>query len=95
MGAPNAQEYSLRQLGHLTSMLYPGDTWTAIGVGKFEMPLAYAAIANGGHVRARGRVAYPLVPRRALRYIRACLDARRYNCLRWASRTRTSTRTAP
>mmetsp|Transcript_13323 Transcript_13323/g.39676 ORF Transcript_13323/g.39676 Transcript_13323/m.39676 type:complete len:401 (-) Transcript_13323:33-1235(-) len=51
MGAPNAQEYSLRQLGHLTSMLHPGDTWTAIGVGKFEMPLAYAAIANGGHVR--------------------------------------------
>jgi len=51
MGAPNAQECSLRQLGHLISMLQPGDTWTSIGVGKFEMPLAYMAIAMGGHVR--------------------------------------------
>jgi len=52
MGAPGAQECSLRQLGHLTSMLQPGDTWTSIGIGKFEMPLAYMAIAMGGHVRA-------------------------------------------
>jgi len=51
MGAPGAQECSLRQLGHLVSMLEPGDTWTSIGVGKFEMPLAYMAIAMGGHVR--------------------------------------------
>lgn len=51
MGAPNAQECSLRQLGHLVSMLSPGDTWTSIGVGKFEMPLAYMAICMGGHVR--------------------------------------------
>ena len=36
---------------HLLSMLEPGDTWTSVGVGKFEMPLAYAAIAHGGHVR--------------------------------------------
>lgn len=51
MGAPGAQECSLRQLGHLVSMLEPGDTWTSIGVGKFEMPLAYMAIGMGGHVR--------------------------------------------
>lgn len=51
MGAPNAQECSLRQLGHLVSMIEPGDTWTSIGIGKFEMPLAYMAIAMGGHVR--------------------------------------------
>merc|ERR1711871_51801 len=51
MGAPNALECTLRQLGHLLSMLEPGDTWTSIGIGKFEMPLAYAAIAFGGHVR--------------------------------------------
>jgi len=51
MGAPGAQECSLRQLGHLISMLQPGDTWTSIGIGKFEMPLAYIAIAMGGHVR--------------------------------------------
>jgi len=51
MGAPGAQECSLRQLGHLISMMQPGDTWTSIGIGKFEMPLAYMAIAMGGHVR--------------------------------------------
>ena len=51
MGAPNAQECSLRQLGHLLSMIEPGDTWTSVGIGKFEMPLAHAAIAFGGHVR--------------------------------------------
>jgi len=51
MGAPGAQECSLRQLGHLIAMLQPGDTWTSIGIGKFEMPLAYMAIAMGGHVR--------------------------------------------
>merc|ERR1719326_992568 len=51
MGAPGAQECSLRQLGHLISMLEPGDTWTSIGIGKFEMPLAYMAISMGGHVR--------------------------------------------
>ena len=34
LGAPGAQECSLRQLGHLISMLEPGDTWTSIGVGK-------------------------------------------------------------
>lgn len=51
MGAPNAQACTIQQLGHLLSMLQPGDTWTSIGVGKFEMPLAYMAIAMGGHVR--------------------------------------------
>ena len=61
MGAPGAQECSLRQLGHLTSMLQPGDTWTSIGIGKFEMPLAYMAIAMGGHVRAVA----PQPPRRS------------------------------
>ena len=51
MGAPGAQECSLSQVGHLASMLREGDTWTSIGIGKFEMPLAYQAIAMGGHVR--------------------------------------------
>ena len=51
MGAPNAQECTARQLGHLLSMMRHGDTWTSIGIGKFEMPLAYMAIAEGGHVR--------------------------------------------
>jgi 3-keto-5-aminohexanoate cleavage enzyme len=51
MGAPGAQGCDIKNLAHLVSMLKEGDTWTSIGIGKFEMPLAYAAIAFGGHVR--------------------------------------------
>lgn len=51
MGAPGSQAMTLQQVGHLASMLQPGDTWTSIGIGKFEMPLAYMAICMGGHVR--------------------------------------------
>jgi len=51
MGAPGSQAMTLQQVGHLASMLKEGDTWTSIGIGKFEMPLAYMAICMGGHVR--------------------------------------------
>ena len=51
MGAPGAQGADLQQLGHLVSMVKPGDTWSTIGIGKYEMPLAATAIAMGGHVR--------------------------------------------
>lgn len=51
MGAPGAQGADLLQLGHLVSMVKPGDTWSTIGIGKYEMPLAATAIAMGGHVR--------------------------------------------
>ena len=47
MGAPNACECTAAARP-LLSMLEPGDTWTSVGVGKFEMPLAYAAIDMGG-----------------------------------------------
>merc|ERR1719310_2427052 len=42
---------TIENVAHMVSMLKEGDTWTSIGIGKFEMPLAYAAIAFGGHVR--------------------------------------------
>jgi 3-keto-5-aminohexanoate cleavage enzyme len=51
MGAPGAQGGDVRQLAHLVSLLHPGDTWSTIGIGKYELPLAAAAIAMGGHVR--------------------------------------------
>jgi 3-keto-5-aminohexanoate cleavage enzyme len=51
MGAPGAQCGSIQQLAHLVSMIQPGDTWSSIGIGKYEMPLAACAIAMGGHVR--------------------------------------------
>jgi 3-keto-5-aminohexanoate cleavage enzyme len=51
MGAPGAQGGDIRQLAHLVSMTQPGDTWSTIGIGKYELPLAATAIAMGGHVR--------------------------------------------
>ena len=51
MGAQGAQACDLRNLGHLVSLLEPGDTWNSIGIGKFSIPLAATAIMWGGHVR--------------------------------------------
>ena len=51
MGAPGAQGGDLQQLAHLVSLTEPGDTWSTIGIGKYELPLAATAIAMGGHVR--------------------------------------------
>ncbi len=51
LGAPGAQAATLQNLSHLVTMLQPGDTWSTIGVGKFSLPMAAAAIAMGGHVR--------------------------------------------
>lgn len=51
MGAPGAQGGDLCQLAHLVSKIQPEDTWSTIGIGKYEMPLAATAIAMGGHVR--------------------------------------------
>jgi 3-keto-5-aminohexanoate cleavage enzyme len=51
MGAPGGQGATIHHLSHLVTLLTPGDTWSTIGIGKFEMPLAATAIAMGGHVR--------------------------------------------
>uniref|UniRef100_A0A6U5NTN7 3-keto-5-aminohexanoate cleavage enzyme n=1 Tax=Grammatophora oceanica TaxID=210454 RepID=A0A6U5NTN7_9STRA len=51
MGAPGAQGATVHHLSHLVSLLTPGDTWSTIGIGKYSLPLATAAIALGGHVR--------------------------------------------
>lgn len=51
MGAPGAQGASIHHLSHLTSLLHTGDTWSTIGIGKYCLPMATAAIALGGHCR--------------------------------------------
>jgi 3-keto-5-aminohexanoate cleavage enzyme len=48
MGAPGAQCADLTQLAHLVSKVKDGDTWSVIGIGKYELPLAATAIAMGG-----------------------------------------------
>jgi 3-keto-5-aminohexanoate cleavage enzyme len=39
------------RLEFLLSTIPQNATWTVAGVGRFEMPLAKAAIEKGGHVR--------------------------------------------
>ncbi len=52
IGAPGAMPGTVRNLVFLADSLPPEATWTVAGIGKAEIPLAAAAIAMGGHVRA-------------------------------------------
>ena len=39
------------ELVHLVGMIPEGSTWSAFGIGKAHLPILYATIAMGGHVR--------------------------------------------
>jgi 3-keto-5-aminohexanoate cleavage enzyme len=51
LGVPGAMSASVRNLSFLVDSIPPDATWTVSGIGRFETPLAAAAIAMGGHVR--------------------------------------------
>lgn len=51
LGVPGALSGSEDRLDFLRSMLPPDATWMVAGIGRFELPLARAAIRRGGHVR--------------------------------------------
>jgi 3-keto-5-aminohexanoate cleavage enzyme len=51
MGVPGGITGYLRDLIYLSETVPPGSTWTVAGIGRFELPLAVAAIILGGHVR--------------------------------------------
>ncbi len=51
MGVPGAITGELRDLLYLVESIPAGCTWTVAGIGRFELPLAVAAITLGGHVR--------------------------------------------
>jgi 3-keto-5-aminohexanoate cleavage enzyme len=51
LGVPGAMTGSEDRLDFLRTTLPEGATWMVAGVGRFELPLARAAIARGGHVR--------------------------------------------
>lgn len=51
MGVPGAITAELRDLLYLVESIPAGSTWTVAGIGRFELPLAAAAITLGGHVR--------------------------------------------
>ncbi len=51
LGVPGGIEPTVGNLAYLVERLPRGSTWSAFGVGEAHMPMLYAAIALGGHVR--------------------------------------------
>lgn len=51
LGAPGSMPGSVKNLLFLSESIPPGSTWTVAGIGRWEIPLATAAILLGGHVR--------------------------------------------
>ncbi len=51
MGVPGGIPATARSLLFLLDQLPEEATWTAAGIGRHELPLAYHALALGGHVR--------------------------------------------
>ncbi|MBM4396717.1 MAG: 3-keto-5-aminohexanoate cleavage protein [Deltaproteobacteria bacterium] len=51
LGVPGAMTGTEDRLAFLLSTIPAGSTWTVAGIGRFELPLARASIARGGHVR--------------------------------------------
>jgi 3-keto-5-aminohexanoate cleavage enzyme len=51
LGVPGAMTGTEDRLDFLRSTIPADATWMVAGVGRFELPLARAAIARGGHVR--------------------------------------------
>ena len=51
LGVPGAMPASERHLRFLIEELPQGASWSVAGIGRHELPLAYAALELGGHVR--------------------------------------------
>lgn len=51
LGAAGGLGATVENLVFLKSLLPPGSTWSALGIGRGHLPVMYAALAMGGHVR--------------------------------------------
>lgn len=51
LGVLGGMEATVKNLLYLTEMLPDGSTWSAFGIGKQHMPIMYATLALGGHLR--------------------------------------------
>jgi uncharacterized protein (DUF849 family) len=51
LGAPGGLDAEVKNLLFLHELLPPGSTWSAFGIGKGHLPILYAALALGGHIR--------------------------------------------
>ena len=51
LGVPGALPASIKSLLFMVELLPPGATWTAAGIGRWQLPVAIHTILMGGHVR--------------------------------------------
>ncbi len=51
LGILGGMPATIENLNYLVDKIPAGSTWSAFGVGKGHMPILYAALALGGHVR--------------------------------------------
>ncbi|WP_371377843.1 3-keto-5-aminohexanoate cleavage protein [Sporomusa aerivorans] len=51
LGAAGGTAATIENLVYLKSLLPQGATWSALGIGNGHVPIMFAAIAMGGHVR--------------------------------------------
>lgn len=51
MGAPGTMTGDLKDLIYMVESIPAGSTWTVGGIGRYQLPMAVAAIMLGGHAR--------------------------------------------
>jgi 3-keto-5-aminohexanoate cleavage enzyme len=51
LGTPGGMAATPKSLLHLSEIVPPGSTWSVIGIGASQLPLAVIAMAMGGHAR--------------------------------------------
>ena len=51
LGVPGGMPATVRALTFLVDSLPEHSVWSALGVGRFHLPILYATLAMGGHVR--------------------------------------------
>ena len=51
LGAAGGMDATVENLVFLKSLIPADSTWSALGIGKGHLPVMYAALAMGGHVR--------------------------------------------
>lgn len=51
LGVPGGMSASVENLLYLVNHLPVDATWSAFGIGKYHLPILYATLALGGHVR--------------------------------------------
>lgn len=51
LGVPGGMAATVENLVFLKNLIPEGSTWGALGIGKNHLPIMYAALAMGGHLR--------------------------------------------